>query len=144
MYDIKHLYHIAQPRNIVWDALTTIDGLAGWWTTDTSGDSTVGGTIHFKFGQMGAFQMRVIALEKDREVSWECISGPPYWVGHKISFMLDDNDGKTRVRFSHGPWPHQDDAFAISNFSWARYMESLRQLCQTGVGEAFGSPTHRA
>jgi uncharacterized protein YndB with AHSA1/START domain len=137
MYDIKHLFHIAQPRHQVFEMLSTIDGLSGWWTNDTSGDSALGGTIDFKFGQMGAFKMKVVALEADQVVTWECLAGPPNWVGHKISFQLDDNDGKTRVRFSHGSWAAQDDGMAISAFSWGRYLESLRQLCQTGKGTPF-------
>lgn len=143
MHYIKHLFHIAKPRQEVYSLVSTIDGLAGWWTTDTSGDSSLGGTIDFKFGQHGGFTMKVVAQETDKLVTWEVVTGPPNWIGHQISFQLDDNDGKTRVRFSHGAWPVQDDSYAASSFSWARYMESLRQFAQTGRSEAFGSPDQR-
>ncbi|MBI3259882.1 MAG: SRPBCC domain-containing protein, partial [Ignavibacteriae bacterium] len=62
---------------------------------------------------------------------------------HIFTFDLDENDGKTRVRFSHSGWPEQDDFYANCAFSWGRYMESLRQLCQTGRGEAYGSVGYR-
>ena len=60
-------------------------------------------------------------------------------VGHTFTFMLDENDNKTRVRFSHSGWTEEDDFYAICTFTWGRYMESLRQYCQTGKGGAFGA-----
>ncbi len=33
--------------------------------------------------------------------------------------------------------------YTSCNFSWGRYMESLRQFCQTGNGEAVGSEGYR-
>ena len=39
MVDILHRIGVKSTSlDDVYDALTTIDGLAGWWTTDTSGD----------------------------------------------------------------------------------------------------------
>ena len=139
---IKHLFHINAPRQKVYDELTTIDGLAKWWTTQTSGESKPGGVIQFRFGEFGN-DMKVTGMKQNESVSWECIAGPADWIGTTISFRLDDNEGKTRVRFEHGNWKEADDFYASCSFSWARYMESLRQLCQNGKGEAFGSAGYR-
>ena len=46
----------------VYDALTTLDGLSGWWTTDTTGDTEVDGVIKFRFGP-GGFDMGVRELQ---------------------------------------------------------------------------------
>ena len=42
MVDILHRIGVEQasPKQ-VYDALTTLDGLAGWWTEDTTGDADV-------------------------------------------------------------------------------------------------------
>jgi uncharacterized protein YndB with AHSA1/START domain len=142
-YSIKHLFHINAPRKKVFDALTTIDGLSGWWTTQTAGASGIGDSIQFRFGEHGGPDMQVKAITPGESVTWECTSSPHGWVGHTLTFNLDENEGKTRVRFSHDGWNVQDDSYAATNFSWARYMESLRQFCQTGTGEAFGSESYR-
>jgi hypothetical protein len=42
----------------VYGALTTLDGLSGWWTEKTS-ETDVGGVIEFRFGP-GGFDMKVI------------------------------------------------------------------------------------
>ncbi len=49
MNDILHRVGITTSPEDVYAALTTIDGLAGWWTEDTRGDSAVGGVIEFRF-----------------------------------------------------------------------------------------------
>ena len=142
-HSIKHLFHINAKRNDVFKAISTVDGLSKWWTTQTSGSDAVGGIIQFRFGDMGGPDMKVKEIKPNESITWECVASPHGWVGNTFTIKLDDNDGKTRVRFSHDGWKEQDDFYAICSFTWARYMESLRQLCQTGKGEAFGSEGYR-
>ena len=61
-----------------------------------------------------------------------------------MKYELDENDGKTRVRFTYEGFDVMDDSYANMNYSSAKYLESLRQYCQTGKGEAFGSPSYRS
>jgi uncharacterized protein YndB with AHSA1/START domain len=42
MVDILHRVGIISSPDEVYTALTTVDGLANWWTEDTDGDSGVG------------------------------------------------------------------------------------------------------
>ena len=49
MIDIHHRIGItASSPDDVDAALTTLDGLSGWWTTDTTGDPGLGGKISFQ------------------------------------------------------------------------------------------------
>ena len=59
MVDILHRVGVkdATPGD-VYDALTTVEGLAGWWTDDTKGDGDVGGVLEFRF-PVGGFDMEV-------------------------------------------------------------------------------------
>lgn len=143
MYAIKHLYHIKFPRQKIFQELSTTSGLSHWWTVSTSGESNLGGVIDFRFGEHPGPKMKVTELKQNEKVVWECVEGPSDWVGTHISFALDENEGKTRIRFEHNGWKETGDHFAACSFSWARYLESLRQFCQTGKGEAYGSPGYR-
>jgi uncharacterized protein YndB with AHSA1/START domain len=53
-------------------ALATRDGLAGWWTTDTQGDSSVGCVLrcrfHAKGVEVGGFDIKVLALQPATQV----------------------------------------------------------------------------
>ena len=142
-YSIKHLFHINASRQSVFEAISTIKGLSNWWTTETSGDCSVNGTIQFRFADSGGPDMKVTDCKPAEYLSWECIESNHGWKGYTFSFTLEDKNGKTRVIFSHDGWKEQDENYAACSFSWGRYMESLRRLCETGRGEAFGSEAYK-
>lgn len=142
-HSIKHLYHIDASKEKVFEAISTIQGLSNWWTVETKGDSSVNGIIQFRFASNGGPDMQVTEIVLNQKISWRCKESNHGWQGHTFIFLLDENEGKTRVRFSHNGWGEQDDFYAICSFAWGRYMESLRQYCQTGRGEAFGSEGYR-
>jgi uncharacterized protein YndB with AHSA1/START domain len=95
MADILHRVGITATPERVYEALTTVDGLAAWWTTDTSGDSD--GTLKFRFGEVGGFDMKVLDLQPGKRVLWEVLDGPAEWVGTTVSFDLaQDGDWASR------------------------------------------------
>ncbi len=142
-YSIKHLFHIAAPRTKVSDAISSVDGANHWWTTGVSGSSAQDGVLAFTFGGHGVMKAKVEKNVPGELLVWKVLEGPDDWAGTTLTFALDENDGKTRVRFEHAGWAANGDHFAASSFSWARYLESLRQLCQTGKSEGFGSANYR-
>jgi hypothetical protein len=130
MASIKHLFHIDASKEKVFEALTTIEGLGSWWTNKTTGNTKLGGIIEFRFGDYGGPDMKVKEIKANESVTWECVGGSEDWLEHIFSFE----------QFG---WKETGDFYASCNFSWGRYMESLRQFCQTGKGEAFGSEGYR-
>ena len=61
MVDIMHRIGVVTPDPTkVYEALTTIEGLSGWWTDETSGDPDLGGTIEFRFAPVGGFDLEVL------------------------------------------------------------------------------------
>lgn len=142
-HSIKFLFHINATKEKVFEAISGIKGLSNWWTVDTKGDSSKGGIIQFRFASAGGPDMKVTEIIPYDKISWECIESPHGWTGNTFTFLLDENEGKTRVRFSHDGWKENGDSYAICSSGWGRYMESLRQYCQTGKGEAFGSDGYR-
>ena len=142
-HSIKHLFHIAAPRSAVFTNISSVEGARQWWTIGAAGSSGVGGMLEFSFGPHGIMKMNVAEQVPGERVVWKVLEGPEDWTGTTLTFALDENDGKTRVCFEHAGWSHNGDHYAASCFSWARYMESLRQLCQTGKGEGHGTPGYR-
>ena len=142
MTSIKNLFHINAPKEKVYEAISTIEGLSNWWTTQTTGENKVDGIIQFRFGGQGP-DIKVTELKPNESITWECIAGPEDWLGTTFSFKLDENEEKTRVRFEQAGYREANDFYASCAFSWGRYMESLRQYCQTGKGQAFGSENYK-
>lgn len=78
--------HAAAPK--ILHALTTLGGLAGWWTRETTGNPEPGGTIHFTFGGNGGFDMKVIKSDVS-QVHWQCTKGPEDWLGTQIECLAE-------------------------------------------------------
>jgi uncharacterized protein YndB with AHSA1/START domain len=142
MATIKHLLHINAPRERVYQAISTVGGLQNWWTVQTSGEDVLGGILAFRFGAMGP-DFKVTELIPTQKVKWQCVAGMPDWMGTTLQFELDQSEGKTRLRFEHTGWQQEDDFYAACSFTWGRYLESLRQYCHSGKGEAFGSEGYK-
>ena len=76
MPDILHKVGIkSSSLDDVYQALATVEGLSGWWTSDTRGESKAGGVIQFRFGA-GGFDMKVLELDSAKRVRWQVIEGP--------------------------------------------------------------------
>ena len=137
MFSIKHLYHIDASQEEVFKALTSIEGLSSWWTVQTAGNPTLDGMIEFRFGEQYFNYMKVETMVENKAVQWKCIDGAADWINTNISFELDENENKTRLRFTHDNWQDNNDFYAQCSFSWARYLESLRLLPENGKGQPF-------
>jgi uncharacterized protein YndB with AHSA1/START domain len=135
MVDILHRVGATTPPDKVFDALTTLDGLAAWWTTDTTGDAAPGGTIKFRFGEAGGFDMKVLDQRPDERLEWEVTDGPAEWIGTHVSFDLRQEDGYTIVLFKHAGWREPVEFMAHCSTRWATYLMSLKQLVETGAGD---------
>ena len=135
MPDILHRVGIkSRDTNRTYQALTTIEGLSGWWTNDTKGDTAVGGTLQFRFGPAGGFDMTVLDLQPDRRVFWEVVDGPAEWIGTTIEFSLRQEEGYTIVLFKHAGWREPVEFMHHCSTKWATFLLSLKSLVEQGKG----------
>ncbi|MEV0646244.1 SRPBCC domain-containing protein [Phytomonospora sp. NPDC050363] len=135
MVDILHKVGVRSSVDEVFKALTTADGLAGWWTTDTSGvGDTVGGRLEFRFGDLGGFDMKVVELVPDEKVLWEVIDGPEEWVGTHVGFDLSQSADYASVQFKHAGWKEPVMFMHHCSTKWAVFLMSLKAMIETGKG----------
>jgi uncharacterized protein YndB with AHSA1/START domain len=138
MVDILHRVGIKASSEQVYKALATRDGLAGWWTTNTQGDSKLGGVIKFRFSaegrELGGFDMKVLELRPAERVLWEVVEGPPEWVGTKVSFELKQEGDYAIVLFKHQGWREPVEFMHHCSTKWAIFLMSLKALVETGKG----------
>ena len=138
MLDILHRVGIKASSDQVYKALTTRDGLAGWWTTNTQGDSKLGGVIKFRFSvdgrEIGGFDTKVLELRPAERVLWQVIEGPPEWNGTKISFELKQDGDYAIVLFKHAGWKEPVEFMHHCSTKWGSFLMSLKALVETGKG----------
>jgi hypothetical protein len=132
--DILHKVGIKEATpGAVYGALATIDGLSGWWTRDTEGESQVGGVILFRFGN-GGFDMKVMELDLGKRVLWEVVDGPAEWIGTTISFDLRHEGDWTIILFKHQGWKEPVEFMHHCSTKWAVFLLSLKALLESGQG----------
>jgi uncharacterized protein YndB with AHSA1/START domain len=139
MADILHKVGIKSSTDDVYQALTTRNGLAGWWTKDTQGESKVGGVIQFRFSdpagvEIGGFGMKVLELESSKRVLWEVVEGPEEWIGTKVSWDLKQDGDYSIVLFKHQDWREPVEFMHHCSTKWAIFLMSLKSLVETGKG----------
>jgi len=127
MPDILHRVGINASPERVFKSLTTLDGLRGWWISETTGDPGLGGTIDFGF-----CQMKVVEAIPDQLVRWRCVQGPEEWVGTEVSFALIWKNEQTFILFKHANWKEPVEFMHHCSTKWATFLLSLRDLLETG------------
>jgi hypothetical protein len=134
MPDILHKVGIkSSSPGDVYNALATVECLSCWWTSDTRGESKVGGVLQFRFGD-GGFDMKVLELKPGKRVLWQVVDGPEEWLGTKISFDLKQNGDWTVVLFKHQGWKEPVEFMHHCSTKWAVFLLSLKSLLETGKG----------
>lgn len=141
MKKIIHFVHIEAPAATVYQALTTQEGLSGWWSTNVTVEPGVGGVIDFRFLDDFNPDMKVTALEEDAHVAWTCIGGHDNWQDNIFSFDLRASGETTDLMFVQVYAQElSDETYGTYNFNWGHYLSSLKQLCETGTGVPY-TPT---
>lgn len=134
MVDILHRIGVKDSSpEAVYDAVTTLDGLSRWWTTDTSGSVEVDGVIEFRFGA-GGFDMRVVELKPAEHILWEVVDGPPEWIGTTVKWGIAQDGEYTIVMFSHDGWKEPVEFMHHCSTKWAIFLMSLKSLLESGIG----------
>ncbi len=126
--------------DIVFDALTTVEGLAGWWTPVT-GVGLTGGELRFSFAPGANAVMRVDAAERGVEVRWTTLACHLQdWVGTTVHFDLEATQaGGTELHFCHAGLTPRLECFSDCKSGWDHFIPSLQAYVETGTGNPFMS-----
>jgi len=133
MADIRHNVAIKATPEKIYEAITSQEGLSGWWAKQATAKPEIDFVNVFTFGSFRN-EMKVTVLRPNEKVEWQCINSIEEWIGTKISFDLEAKDGRTLLRFAHSGWQAVTDTFASCSYDWGRFMTSLKSYCETGAG----------
>jgi uncharacterized protein YndB with AHSA1/START domain len=136
MYEIRHRVGISAPQPQVLAKLTTIDGLATWWTRDVSGNPGEGGEIVFVFGDAKRTVGVRVERVTDDQVIWRCVEGPDEWLDNTMTFDLGRTDDETVLRFAHA-WREPIEFTSHCSTKWAYFLLGLKASLEGGKGTPF-------
>ena len=137
MKKIIHYLQIHAAPEKVFAALTTEDGLRGWWSTAVDIDRPHS-LIHFHFAGDFNPDMKVNNSRANQLVEWECIAGHDNWQDNTFSFELREVHAETGLMFVQVYAQElTDEVYGTYNYNWGYYLQSLKLLCETGAGTPF-------
>lgn len=132
--DILHKVGIQSSSvSATYEALTTLNGLSNWWTTDTRGDCKIGGIIEFRFGP-GCIDIKVLESVPNKRVVWEVVAGPEEWISTLVIWELRQENDWTIILFKHQGWKEPVEFMHHCSTKWGVFLISLKSFLETGKG----------
>jgi uncharacterized protein YndB with AHSA1/START domain len=120
----------------LFDALTSVDGLAGWWVPVT-GSGEAGGELRFIMNSPDPLVIHVDEATRPATVRWtvtEC-NFLADWVGTRPTFTITAVDGGgSELHFRHGGLTPELECIEMCANGWNHYLGSLRDYVEVGRG----------
>jgi uncharacterized protein YndB with AHSA1/START domain len=139
MSEIITQFDVDAPAAAVWKALTTEEGIRGWWTTQAEVPTGTDAVVRVRFPDAPvSWDLRVDEAVENEQLRWHCVGGPPPWVDTDIVFRLGQvPEGGTRVLFDHVGWKDAEEMVRIVTFGWVQMFLRLKAFAETGTPHPF-------
>ncbi|HEV7380890.1 MAG TPA: SRPBCC domain-containing protein [Dyadobacter sp.] len=134
MESIEQTNYIKVPVHTVYHALTTQEGLGEVWTKKLKVKAEIGFINEFDFDEEELTTMKVIDLQENKKIVWECLASDPEWVGTGISFELSERNEITVITLKHFNWRQRTEFYRSCAYNWAMFLFSLKIYCENQKG----------
>ena len=128
------------PCERAFEAISTIEGLRHWWTSQVSGAGEVGGELRFDFTGVDYVVMRVDRVEPPFTVEWSCLehSRLADWNGTRVIFTLAPRGSEgSELTFGHVGLMPSLQCFGHCERGWDHFLGSLVSYVERGEGTPF-------
>lgn len=132
MLDIHHILTINKSIEIVFEAVSTPEGLNTWWTKSAIGNPNLGTKFQFHFEPNYNWVGLVTKYAYNQHIEWEMVLADIDWQGTKLGFRLENQNNLTLVYFYHFGWKTMNQHYCQTNFSWAMYLRLLKRHLEMG------------
>ena len=122
----------------VYRAITTTDGVTGWFTAEAQIGEEVGGHHLLTFpGMPFPWNLRVDETDPPRRLTLSVLAGPPPWEGTTMTYeIVDREEGGIVLNFDHCDFASVDGVREFT-IGWATKMLALKQYVETGKRDPF-------
>src|ERR1700743_2965647 len=123
------------------EAFAAINNVRGWWSEEVEGGTEkTGDEFTYHYRDVHRCKMRLIEVVPDKKVVWLVLDNyfdftkdKSEWKGTKITFEIDQKNGKTQIRFTHLGLVPEYECYKVCQSAWSGYIgKSLRDLIATG------------
>lgn len=139
--DFTTSFLVDQSPAEVFDA---VNNVCGWWTENVEGSTQHLNDefeVHF-FVDVHYSKQKLIEVIPNEKVVWlvtdsrlNFLKDKSEWTGTKISFDITQQDGKTKLLFTHHGLVPGIECYKDCSPAWLHYIKSLQQLVTIGKGQ---------
>jgi hypothetical protein len=139
--DYKTSILIDKSRDEVYNA---INNVRGWWSENVKGNTEVTGSeFLYNYKDIHISKIRITELVPGRKVAWQVLENQfnftrdqNEWKDTKIVFDISENEGQTKLRFTHYGLTPEYECYNVCQDAWGSYIQgSLNDLITTGKGK---------
>lgn len=132
MTDVLFRFDVGATPETVLAALTTSDGIKGFWTSRADVPADVGATLKVEFAVAPLpFDLRLEVSDAQRVV-WRTETFPPHWVGSQIRWDVEAREQGSTVNFRHSGLNNDEEAGQVA-YTWGQVMVKLKQYAESGI-----------
>jgi uncharacterized protein YndB with AHSA1/START domain len=137
MADIAMQLHIDADAETVYRAVSTAEGIRGWFTTTAEAGEGVGATHELSFpGAPEPWRLDVTEAVPGERLVLAGQNGP--WTGTVQTYeVIPEKEGGVTLRFTHAGFPALDDGYRNFTYGWATKFVQLKAYAETGKPQAF-------
>lgn len=133
MASTQHKITVNAPAAKIFNAISTIEGLKGWYTPTIEGNTAKGQEATFLFSGKKSFRWKFVEIKPFTHVKWECLEGPGAARGTSVSFSIEEKGPhQASVDCDHDNWPDGHGAIKTCNTLWGILMGHLKQYAESG------------
>ena len=129
------------------EVFNSIKNFRAWWSEEIEGDTDkLGETFFYHYKDVHLCKIKLIEMIADKILVYLVIDNEfnftkdkTEWVNTKLIFDLANENGKTKMVFTHEGLIPANECYNICNDAWTSYIQgSLKNLIETGTGKPNG------
>ena len=126
------------------ETFRAVQDVRGWWSQSIEGSTAaLDDEFVFEVKDVHYCRIRLSEVVPDRRIVWlvtysyiAFVKDKDEWTGSQVIFDIAENDGKTKLTFTHKGLAPQAECYDACAPAWTAYMQhSLHQLITTGHGD---------
>lgn len=121
-----------------------VNNVRGWWSENIEGQTDkLNSEFSYHYQDVHRCKMKITELVPNKKVVWHVLDNyfkftkeENEWKGTDVIFEISEEDGKTKLKFTHQGLVPEYECYNVCHDAWTHYVQgSLKDLISTGKGK---------